>query len=207
MLKIWGRSSSSNVQKVLWCCAELDLPFERVDHGGPFGGNRDPEYLKLNPNGLVPTVIDGDLVMWESNTICRYLCNTRPGGESLYPRDPAARTHVERWMDWQLSVIGAPMGALLQGLIRSTPETRDAAAIEAARRRAIAAWEIVDDALANQPYLGGQSLSLAEIALGTHIYRWFNYAIERPNLRNLRAWYERCAERPGFKNHIVMPIT
>jgi glutathione S-transferase len=207
MLKIWGRSTSSNVQKVLWCCAELDLPFDRVDIGGPFGGNNDPEYLKLNPNGLVPTVKDGDLIMWESNTICRYLASTRSGGERLYPRDPAARTHVERWMDWQLSVIGAPMGALLQGLIRSTPETRDAGAIETARRRAIAAWEIIDDAVSTQPYLGGQSLSLAEIALGTHIYRWFNYPIERPEMKNLRAWYARFYERPGFKNHIVMPIT
>jgi len=93
MLKIWGRASSSNVQKVLWCCAELDLPFERVDIGGAFGGNRDPEYLALNPNGLVPTVKDGDLIMWESNTICRYLASTH-NGERLYPRDPAARTHV-----------------------------------------------------------------------------------------------------------------
>ncbi len=121
MLKIWGRATSSNVQKVLWCCAELDLEFERVDVGGPFGGNRDPEYLAMNPNGLVPTVKDGDLVMWESNTICRYLATTR-NGEHLYPRDPAARTHVERWMDWQLAVIGAPMGQLLFGLVRSTPE-------------------------------------------------------------------------------------
>jgi glutathione S-transferase len=207
MLKIWGRTTSSNVQKVLWTCAELGITYDRVDHGGPFGGNRDPEYLKLNPNGLVPTVIDGDLVMWESNTICRYLCNTHPNGGSLYPSDFAARTHVERWMDWQLSVIGAPMGALLQGLIRSTPETRDAGAIEAARRRAITAWEIVDDALADQPYLGGQSLSLAEIVMGTHIYRWFNYPIERPQMPRLQAWYERCLERPGFKSHIVMPIT
>jgi glutathione S-transferase len=207
MLKIWGRTTSSNVQKVLWTCAELGIQYDRVDHGGPFGGNRDPEYLKLNPNGLVPTVIDGGLVMWESNTICRYLCNTHPNGSSLYPTDFAERTHVERWMDWQLSVIGAPMGALLQGLIRSTPETRDAGVIEAARRRAITAWEIVDDGLEGQPFLGGQSLSLAEIVMGTHIYRWFNYAIERPHMPKLQAWYERCQERPGFKNHIVMPIT
>ena len=137
MLKIWGRATSSNVQKVLWCCAELGIEFERVDVGGPFGGNRDPEYLAMNPNGLVPTVKDGDLVMWESNTICRYLAATR-NGEHLYPRDPAARTHVERWMDWQLAVIGAPMGQLLFGLVRSTPETRDPARSRrrgAARRR------------------------------------------------------------------------
>jgi len=96
------------VQKVLWCCAELDIAYERTDWGGPFGGNQDPEYLKLNPNGLVPTVIDGDLVMWESNTICRYLAATR-NGERLYPKDPVSRTHVERWMDWQLAVVGPPM--------------------------------------------------------------------------------------------------
>src|SRR4029077_3271302 len=158
MLKVWGRTTSSNVQKVLWTCAELGIAYERVDHGGPFGGNRDPDYLRLNPNGLVPTVIDGDLVMWESNTICRYLAATRDG-ERLYPRDPAERTHVERWMDWQLSVVGGPMGQLLFGLVRSTPETRDASAIEAARRRALLAWAIVEDAVSTQPYLAGAGLS------------------------------------------------
>src|SRR5580704_5271405 len=142
----------------------------------------------------IPNISSSTPTGWcrpSSKTICRYLCSTHPDGERLYPRDPAARTHVERWMDWQLSVIGGPMGALLQGLIRSTPETRDPTAIEAARRRAIAAWEIVDDALAIQPYLGGDTLSLAEIAMGTHIYRWFNYAIERPDMPRLRAWYGR----------------
>lgn len=206
MLKIWGRASSSNVQKVLWCCAELDLPFERVDLGGPFGGNRDAEYLRLNPNGLVPTVIDGDLVMWESNTICRYLAATRDG-ERLYPRDPAARTHVERWMDWQLAVVGPPMAQLLLGLVRTPPEARDAAALEGARRRALAAWTIVDDELKDRPYLAGQSLSLAEIVLGTMIYRWFAFPIERPNLANLRVWHDRLCQRPGFKAHIEAPIT
>jgi glutathione S-transferase len=206
MLKIWGRATSSNVQKVLWCCAELDLEFERVDVGGPFGGNRDPEYLAMNPNGLVPTVKDGDLVMWESNTICRYLAATR-NGEHLYPRDPAARTHVERWMDWQLAVIAPPMGQLLFGLVRSTPETRDPAAIESARRRAAASWTIVDDEIKNQPYLAGDHLSLAEIVLGTLIYRWFAFPIERPELPNLRAWYGRMHQRPGFKKHIETGIT
>jgi glutathione S-transferase len=206
MLKIWGRASSSNVQKVLWCCAELDIPFERIDVGGPFGGNRDPEYLGMNPNGLVPTVKDGDLIMWESNTICRYLA-TAHNGERLYPRDPAARTHVERWMDWQLAVIGPPMGQLLFGLVRSTPETRDHRAIETARRRAASAWAIVEDELKNQPYLAGTELSLAEIVLGTQIYRWFAFAIERPDLPNLRAWHDRLHQRPGFKKYIETAIT
>ena len=149
MLKIWGRASSSNVQKVLWCCAELGIAFERVDLGGPFGGNQDPEYLALNPNGLVPTVRDGDLILWESNTICRYLAATRDG-ERLHPAAPAARALVERWMDWQLSTVGPPMGALLFSLIRTRPEQRDQAAIAAARRNALAAWTIVEDALGDR---------------------------------------------------------
>ncbi|MBO0734967.1 MAG: glutathione S-transferase family protein [Alphaproteobacteria bacterium] len=207
MLKIWGRATSSNVQKVLWCCAELGIEYERVDLGGPFGGNQDPEYLAMNPNGLVPTVKDGDLILWESNTICRYLCATR-NGEHLYPTGSAAtRSHVERWMDWQLSSIGPPMGTLLFGLIRTRPEQRDHAAIEAARRKAVASWMIVEDALEDRPYLAGQELSLAEITLGTLVYRWHAFPIERPQLTNLKAWYERLRQRPAFKKHIEIPIT
>jgi glutathione S-transferase len=206
MLKIWGRATSSNVQKVLWCCAELGIEYERVDVGGPFGGNQDPEYLAMNPNGLVPTVKDGDLILWESNTICRYLCTTR-NGESLYPKEPGARTHVERWMDWQLASIGPPMGVLLFGLIRTRPEERDHAAIEAARRRALAAWTIVDEALEDRAYLAGGDLTLAEITLGTLVYRWHAFSIERPSLKNLRAWHERMRARAAFKKHIEIPIT
>jgi glutathione S-transferase len=206
MLKIWGRATSSNVQKVLWCCVELGIAFERVDLGGPFGGNQDPEYLALNPNGLVPTVQDGDLVLWESNTICRYLAATHDGAQ-LYPAAPAARALVERWMDWQLSTIGPPMGALLFGLIRSRPEQRDHAALEAARRKALAGWTIVEDALDDHSWLAGSALSLAEIVLGTQVYRWHTFPVERPALKKLRAWYERMRERPGFKTHIEIPIT
>lgn len=206
MLKIWGRATSSNVQKVLWCCGELGIPFERVDIGGPFGGNQDPEYLALNPNGLVPTVQDGELVLWESNTICRYLAATRQG-ERLYPAAPAGRALVERWMDWQLSTLGAPMGALLYGLIRSKPEDRDQAGIEAARRKALIAWTIVEEALEGRFFLAGAELSLAEIVMGTLAYRWHVFPIERPALKNLKSWYERMRERPAFKTHIEIPIT
>ncbi len=206
MLKIWGRNTSSNVQKVLWCCAELGIAFERVDIGGPFGGNQDAEYLALNPNGLVPTIQDGDLVLWESNTICRYLAATR-NGENLYPAAPASRAMVERWMDWQLSTIGPPMGQLLYALIRTKPEARDQAAIEAARRKAASAWTIVEDALADSPFLAGHRLSLAEIAMGTLVYRWHAFPIERPPLPRLRAWYDRMRERPPFKTYIEIMIT
>src|SRR5215469_550320 len=206
MLKIWGRNTSSNVQKVLWCCGELGIPLDRVDVGGPFGGNQDAEYLALNPNGLVPTVRDGHLVLWESNTICRYLAATH-NGEWLYPSAPAARALVERWMDWQLSTIGPPMGALLYGLIRTKPEQRDHAAIEAARRKGASAWTIVEDALESGPFLEGAEFSLAEIVMGTLVYRWHAFPIERPPLPRLKAWYDRMRQRPAFHPHIEIPIT
>src|SRR5690348_9690795 len=104
VLKIWGRANSFNVQKVLWCADELGVPYERVDLGGPFGGNDDPAYRRLNPNGVVPTIQDGDLVLWESNAIVRYLA-AKHGSGTLYPSDLAVRADADRWMDWQLTTI------------------------------------------------------------------------------------------------------
>jgi glutathione S-transferase len=205
MLKIWGRKTSSNVQKVLWTCAELDIKFERVDWGGPFGGNNDPAYRAMNPNGLVPTVQDGDLVIWESNTICRYLC-AKHGGERLHPADPARRTHVERWMDWQLASLTAPMAAMLLGYYRTAPEKRDPAALETARKRAIDFWQMVEAQLARGDYLAGSTLTLADICVGIWGYRWHAYPIERPSLPRLKAWCDRLATSPGFQAHVAAPL-
>jgi glutathione S-transferase len=205
MLKIWGRATSSNVQKVLWTCTELDIAFERVDWGGPFGGNKDPAYLAMNPTGLVPTVQDGALVIWESNTIIRYLCATR-GGAHLHPSEPARRTAVERWMDWQLASLAQPMGVLLMGYYRTPAERRDPKALEAARLRAVELWSIVERQLEGGPYIAGTDFTLADIALGMFGYRWHVYPIERPSLPRLKAWYERVAERDGFKTHIARPL-
>jgi glutathione S-transferase len=205
MLKIWGRTTSSNVQKVLWTCTELGIPFERVDWGGPFGGNKDPAYLALNPNGLVPTVQDGDLVIWESNTIIRYLC-ARHGGERLHPADPARRSHVERWMDWQLAALTQPMATMLMGYYRTPAEKRDAVALEASRLRAVELWRMVEEQLGRGDYLAGASLTLADICVGIWAYRWHAFPVERPGLPRLKAWCERLATAPGFAKHVAGPI-
>lgn len=202
MLKVWGRATSSNVQKVLWTCAELGVGFERVDWGGPFGGNKDPAYLALNPNGLVPTVEDGGLVIWESNTIIRYLC-AKHDGERLHPADPAKRTHVERWMDWQLASLTPPMGAMLLGYYRTQPEKRDPAALETARQRSIELWGMVEGQLERGPYLAGSGLSLADICIGIRAHRWHLFPIERPRLPRLKAWCERLNEFAGFRQHVA----
>jgi glutathione S-transferase len=204
-IKIWGRNTSSNVQKVLWVCVELGIPFERVDLGGPFGGNDTPEYRALNPNGVVPTIEDGGTVIWESNSCIRYLAATR-GGERLYPADPAARSQVERWLDWQLSNLTAPMSTMMLGYYRTPPERRDAAALDRARHEAIRFWTIAENWLKSRRYLAGDDFTLADIPVGIWAYRWFQYPIERPVLPSLRAWHDRLAEREGFKTHIALPL-
>src|SRR5713226_8084418 len=128
MIKIWGRKNSINVQKVLWCCDELGIFFERIDAGGQFGINNTPEYLALNPNGLVPTIEDGDVVLWESNVIVRYLA-AKYGMGSLCPADLGERFSAERWMDWQQTSLVQPIGPVFANLIRLPPEKRDPAAI------------------------------------------------------------------------------
>ena len=206
MVKVWGRTTSSNVQKVLWACAEMNIPFERIDAGLHFGRTRDPEYLTLNPNGLVPTIEDGKAIVWESNTILRYLANKR--GTPLYPTVAAARSQVERWMDWQLSVLGPPMGTLLMGYYRTPPERRDAAALDTAHTRAIAAWRILENQLKDgKPYVVGKDLTLADISLGMFVHRWYSYPVERPYMPHLRAWYDRLGTRPAYKTHIMIPVS
>ena len=202
MLKILGHPASSNVQKVLWCCGELALPFERRDIAGPFGGNRTPEYLALNPNGLVPTIDDDGFVLWESNVIVRYLA-AKHGNGKLYPADLRRRADAERWMDWQQTTVAAPMGVLFRALLRKPAETIDASALDAARGRATAAWEILDRALARHRYVAGDELTVGDIALGNAIHRWHRLPIERPALANLDAWYARLRELSAYREHIA----
>ena len=206
MLKIWGRKNSANVQKVLWCCAELDIPFERVDVGGSFGGNDQPAYLSMNPNGRVPTIQDGELICWESNTITRYLCATRNGAR-LHPADPVRRTEVERWMDWQLAQLTQSMTTLHFGYYRMPPEQRNQAALDAAFEESSKNWAIVDHHLDGRRYLAGDELSLADIGIGIFAHRWLVYPVKRPPSPHLKAWYERLAERPGFAAHVAGPVS
>lgn len=206
MLTIWGRKTSSNVQKVLWCCAELGVPFERLDWGGPFGGNDDPAYRAMNPNGRVPTIKDGETIIWESNTILRFLCATR-GGSRLHPLDPARRSEVERWMDWQIATLNPSMTTLLIGYYRPSKVKRDPAALEQARGQAIRHWSIVERQLESRDYLAGADFTLADIGNGILVHRWLNYPIERPSLPGVSKWYERISQRPGFAAYVAGPIS
>ena len=208
MIKIWGRASSANVMKVLWCCTEIGEPYERVDVGGPFGGNDDPKYRAMNPNGRVPTVEDKGIIMWESNTIVRYLCATRLA-TWLYPADPGQRTHVERWMDWQLAHLGGAVTPLFMGYVRTPEEKRNPAALEKARKDAIPVVQVIEDALAHQgsKFLAGDALTIGDIPVAIFIRRWLAFPIERPAMPLLEAWFDRVQTRPGFVEHVAVPMS
>lgn len=206
MLKILGRKNSSNVQKVLWCCDELNIPFKREDYGGDFGKNKDADYLALNPNGRVPTIIDEDLVLWESNTIVRYLANKHDDG-TLYPIDPEERARGERWMDWQLSVLRDVTHGMFWGLVRTKPEDRDHDAIAASRQRSADAFAILDRYLAETKYAAGSRFTVCDIPAGIFVHRWFGLDIEREDYPNLLRWYKNLGNRPAYQKHVRVPLT
>jgi glutathione S-transferase len=202
VLRILGRNTSSNVQKVLWCCDELGVAFEREDIGGEFGKNDTSEYLALNPNALVPTIIDDGFVLWESNAIIRYLA-ARHGVGTLCPENLADRANADSWMDWQQTTIGPPMGVLFRGLLKSPPEAIEAAQIESALKKAAGTWRILDGQLSRRRYVTTDSLTMADIALGNAVHRWFKLPAQRPPLPNLEAWYRRLCDRPNYQRRIA----
>ena len=205
MLRIWGRRTSINVQKVLWCCGELNLDFDRRDVGGEFGGLDTPEYRELNPNARIPTIEDGPFVLWEANTIVRYL-SAKYGFGALYPDTLKGRFDAERWMDWQICHILPGMVTMFFGLIRTPEGDRDNAAIEAARLRTQDAWKLLDAHLADREYVCGEKLTVADIPLGAFAYRWHMLPVERIPLPHLARWFEGLRQRPTYKNNVMLPL-
>jgi glutathione S-transferase len=210
-MKIWGRNNSSNVQKVLWLLAELDIPFDRVDAGMAHGVVNTPDYRAKNPNGRVPTLEDDGFVLWESNSILRYISMRHPAlTASLYPTDPAARASVDRWLDWQLSTVTPAERDLFWGMIRTKPEDRDMTAINAAIKASAACWAILEDRLLSHkgPFIEGANFTLADIVLGVYVRRWFTIEVpDRPALPAVGAWYARLQARPSFAVAFVAPLT
>ena len=210
MLKIWGRATSANVQKVLWLATEIGVPFERIDAGGAFGRTNEPGYRAMNPNGLVPTIDDDGFTLWESNTILRYLA-ARHRAAAWYPVDLHARADVERWMDWSATVLAPALLPAFLGLVRTPAGQRDPAAIAAAGEKTGAAMSILETQLAGRPYLCGSGPTLADIANGIHLYRWLHLDLaaagyRRPELPGVRAWFDRLAERAAYRQWVRVPI-
>ena len=202
MLKICGRNTSVNVQKVMWAVGELGLPHERLDVGGSFGKNKEAPYLAMNPNGLVPTLEEDGFVLWESNAIVRYLA-AKHGAGTLEPADAHARARANSWMDWQLTVAHPPLTPVFWGLVRPPPEKRDHAAIEAGKVKTIAAMTILDAQLAKSPFVAGDTLSMGDIPVALMAYRFRRLVPERPPLEHLERWFAAIEQRPPFKEHVL----
>ena len=199
MLKILGRRSSGNTQKVLWCCDELGLAYDREDYGRGFGNNDKPAYLALNPNGRVPTIIDDGFVLWESNAIVRYLC-AKHGTGTWCPSDLRQRADLERWMDWQQTTLRPRFHALFDAF-KDTAAT-GSSALESATKAMDDAWRILDAHLAKQPYVGGASLTMADIPFCYIVNRWEKLPVERGAFANVHAWFTRLCERPAFRRNV-----
>ena len=202
MLKILGRSSSINVQKVMWCAAELGAEVERIDIGGKYGGNDTPEYLGLNPNGLVPTMEDGEVALWESNTIVRYLAETR-GSPPWFATDPAGRGLASQWMDWYLTRMHPPMTVIFMGQVRTAPEDRDREAEKKAAEQAGQMWRLVEAQLEKHDFITGDEPTIGDIPIGCSVNRWYLLDVDRPALPGLEAYYERLKERPAYREHVT----
>ena len=202
MLKIWGRRDSFNLQKVMWCVAELGITPQRIDAGGTHGVSDTAEYLAMNPNGKVPTIDDDGFILWESNAIVRYL-SARHGLGSLCPDDPQQRAEADRWMDWQCATVGAVMRPLTITMFRTKPEDRDQKTVDRQVADAGRYWTMLDARLADSNYVVGNSLTMGDIPLGCYAWRWFSADAERPDLANLEAWYRRLCDRPAYREHIM----
>jgi glutathione S-transferase len=209
MLKIWGRNTSSNVQKAMWAVGELKLEHTRIDVGGAFGKTKEPAYLAMNPNSLVPTLEEEDgFTLWESNSIVRYLAGKHDKSCVLEPKDAKQRALASQWMDWQLSVVAPAIHAAFWGLIRTPAEKRDLAAIKASQDKTTAAMKMLDAQLGKTPFVAGPSFSYGDIPVGVMCYRYRQLVPGRPPTPNLDLWYDAIAKRKPFQDHVgSIPLT
>lgn len=205
MLKIWGRVNSINVQKPLMVLEEVQLPYERIDAGLHFGINNTLEYRAMNPNGVVPTIDDDGFILWESNTIARYLAR-KYGKGKLWPEDLQVQANQDRWMDWQQTTMIAPVNAMFAPLIRGVGDTSPEA-IEKGRVRSGQVMAMLEAWLSGNEFISGDIFGVADCVLGPSIHRWYNLEIERPKLPNLERWFDALMQRPSAKRIIISPIT
>ncbi|EDU6365779.1 TPA: glutathione S-transferase family protein [Salmonella enterica subsp. houtenae] len=208
MITLWGRNNSTNVKKVLWTLEELELPYDQILAGVKFGVNQDADYLAMNPNGLVPLLKDDEtnLLLWESNAIVRYLA-AQYGQNRLWVDNPARRAEGEKWMDWANQTLSPAHRVILMGLVRTPPEKRDQAAIEAGIEKCDSLFALLDDALARQTWFSGDSFGTGDIAIAPFVYNLLNVGLSWAPRPNLERWYQQLTERPAFRKVVMIPIT
>lgn len=204
MITFYGRKSSDNVQKALWMLLETGRPYEHIELGGRFGGLDDPDFLKLNPHGKVPVLVDGGLAVWESSAIVRYLAAAYCSG-AIWPEDVKVRAEVDKWMDWAQSKLYPESNRLFWLLIRTPEADQDAGKIATSNALVNTYLQVLDTQLGRKRYLCGSGLTMADIIAGATLYRYYSMPIERPAFSNVARWYERLVQRPGYRLAVMVP--
>ncbi len=202
-IELWGRKNAYNVQKIFWVLQELELEFTHHDVGSLPGQLGTPEFLALNPHARIPVVKDNGVIVWESNTILRYLA-ARYGTGSLLPEAPLERSYVERWMDWELSKLQPDFIKLFWGYYRTPSESRDQAAIAVAQQQCSNHFDQLDRQLGGQSYLAGKSFTTGDISCAVCLYRYFEMGLKVKQPVHVMHWYRRLSERPAFRNTIMV---
>lgn len=204
MLTIHGRATSSNVQAVMWLVAELEIAHERLDVGGAFGGNREPGFLAKNPMGRVPVLEDGDVTLFESQAIMRYLA-AKHGAEDLWPTDPVARAPIDQWMEWaKVNVAPAVIYKVFWQLVRTSAADRDHARVAEGVAELKELMRVADTQIAQHGWLAGPRMTLADISFGTQLFRYFSLSFERSTLPDLDDYYARLCARPAYAEHVMV---
>ncbi|VCU68151.1 Glutathione S-transferase GstB [Pigmentiphaga humi] len=207
MMTIWGRLTSINVAKAVWAARELGLQFERIDVGGPYGGLDTPEYGALNPNRRIPTLDDDGYILWESNSIVRYLAARYGAAGTLWPADPRARGLSDRWLDWQATSFGPAMGPAFVGLVRTPEAQRNPQAIASSVEQVGRLLLLLEGVFADgRTFIAGESFTMGDIAVGCAVDRWFLLPVERPETPALAAWHQRVASRPAAQGILGQPL-
>jgi glutathione S-transferase len=205
MITLWGRPNSINVQKVLWTLDELGLAFEHIDAGGDAGGLDGPDFRAMNPHGRVPVMTDGEVAIWESNTIVRYLCAAY-GEIRLCPADAKSRAQCEAWMDWTLASLQPAISGLLWAAYRTPTSQQDRTRIAQLVADSARAAETLDAWLATRPFIAGASFTMADIPAGVLVYRYFELEVAHPAAANVESWRSRLAKRPPYAKRVMRPF-
>jgi glutathione S-transferase len=205
MIKLWGRRSSSNVQKALWTLAELQLNFEREIVGGGFGGLDAPGFLDRNPNGLIPVLQDGDVTLYESNAIVRYLAD-RYGAQNFSPRNWQRRAMAEQWMEWQQTTFAPPVQAIFMQVVRTEPRMRDYRQVVALEAMLAKSLPVADRHLADNEYFAGDAISFGDIVMGVMHWRYTNIKCRRPEMKNIDRWSKALRKRAAYKQWVMVPV-
>lgn len=213
MLKLWGRKNSSNVKKVMWACAELGVPYERIDAGLHYGITSTDEFREKNPNGMIPVIEDDGFVLWESNAIMRYLCAKHPKAP-FWPTDPQIRASADRWMDWQLTTLGPPIGPAFMQLVRAPQAEWDMKMISTNVAKAAQNWTIADRQLGKTKWLTGEDFTVGDIPAAILAYTWFEMPLaqagleqHRVPLANVDRWYAQLNAMPPFREIVAIGLT